>query len=128
MKKGTIMYVNSIKARTYAVLVKAILSKEDFDDYEIIRKIYSYEVLTPFYVKIALLFSVIYFNMISLMKKRAMMYSLKKDEIELLIKKIENTFYGQSLIMIVKLISTLVYFDDDIHAANIGYKHLEHCR
>jgi hypothetical protein len=122
------MKINSISAKTLVALVKAIIGKDDFTDNYAIMQIKRYIELTPFYVRLAILFSVVYFNVLSLIKRQAMLYSLGGDHIVELLKECEKSFYGQSIIMIVKLISTLVYFDDNIHIAHIGYTHLEHCR
>ncbi|MEW6525370.1 MAG: hypothetical protein AB1444_01725 [Spirochaetota bacterium] len=122
------MNIHSISTKTLVALVQAIIGKDDFADNEAIIQFKGYIELTPFYVKLAIHFSVVYFNVLSIIKKQAMLYSLAGDHIVELLKECEKSFYGQSIIMIVKLISTLVYFDDDIHAAHIGYTHLEHCR
>lgn len=122
------MQVRSIFKKTLIALVKAIIGKDDFNDNEIIQHIKGYVALTPFYVRLAILGSVIYFNVLSLMKKHVMVYSLAEDQIVLLLQNCEKSFYGQSIIMMVKLFSTLVYFDDDRHAQAIGYVHLDHCK
>lgn len=122
------MKINSITTKTLVALIRSIIGKDDFDDNDAIMQVKGYIELTPFYVKLAIHFSVVYFNVLSLIKKQAMLYSLAGDHIVELLKECEKSFYGQSIIMIVKLISTMVYFDDDIRAAHIGYTHLEHCR
>lgn len=122
------MQVGTIYSKTIVALIAATVGKKDFNESNIINEVKGYILHTPFYVKFAMRVSVVYFNLLSIIKKRKMMYSLHQHQISELLKECDHSFYGHILIMMIKLISTLVYFDDDTHAQKIGYSHVEHCR
>ncbi len=122
------MSANSIKARTLVSVFKGIIDQDGVNEDYVYWQIESYISLTPWYVKLFMAFCIVYCNILSVMKNKKMIYSLPMNNVAALLNNCEKHFAGKSIIMVLKLISTLVFFDDDKHAACIGYKHLEHCK
>ena len=122
------MTFDSIGEKTLLTLLQAILGQDDFNKDYVYRQIESYVTRTPVYVRLFILGSIVYCNALSLLPKRRMIYSLKADDAVALLNKCEKHFVGTNIVMVLKLISTLVYFDNDKHAQRIGYYHLDHCK
>ena len=122
------MTFDSIREKTLLTLLKAILGQDDFNDDYMYQQIERYVASAPVYVRLFIWSSIVYCNALSLLPKRRMIYSLKADDAVALLNKCEKNFIGANIVMILKLISTLAYFNDDKHAQRIGYHHLEHCK
>ncbi|MGB4267840.1 MAG: hypothetical protein WBK20_01535 [Spirochaetota bacterium] len=122
------MAANSMKAKTLITVVKGIIAKDDINENYVYQQIDSFLSVTPLYVKLFVVFSIAYCNMLSVLKNKKMIYSLHVNKVAVLLNNCEKHFIGRSIVMLFKLISTLVYFDDDKHAECIGYKHLDHCK
>lgn len=116
--------------RTKSHIVKTIISKDNFSDDEIIKSINKYLALTPFYVRYLVILSILYVTGLSVIKKRSLFYNLSIQESGIILNNMEHSrlFFNRAIVMMVKLISTLVYFDHDENARAIGYEHLTHCK
>jgi hypothetical protein len=122
------MTFDSIREKTLLTLLKAILGQDDFNDDYMYQQIERYVASAPVYVRLFIWGSIIYSNALSLLSKYRMLHSLKADDVVALLNKCEKHFVCTNIVMVLKLISTLVYFDNDKHAQRIGYHHLEHCK
>ncbi len=122
------MIGNSIKRKTLITIYKTITTSNDINQDRYIQQIENYIALTPLYVKMVFLFCIVYCNVVSLFLNRKMLYSLSNEQAVLVLRSFEKSFAGHSIIMMLKLLCTLVHFDDDAHARSIGYIHLEHCK
>lgn len=122
------MAAHTIKAKTLLTVFKGIIAQDDINENDVYQQIQSYVTLTPFYVKLFMFFSLVYCNLLSVVTNQKMIYSLPGNKVAVLLNNCEKHFIGRSIIMLLKLICTLVSFDDDKHAERIGYRHLVHCK
>lgn len=124
------MVGNTIKAKTTAHIITTVISKDNFDTGQLIKQLNEYLAWTPWYVKWLFTFSVIYLNLLSLVQKGALFYKLPYESSSSILSAMETSklFFNRALIMMLKLLCTLVYFDNDEYAQQIGYHHLAHCR
>ncbi|MGQ9843655.1 MAG: hypothetical protein ACUVRK_08820 [Spirochaetota bacterium] len=122
------MLGKTIKAKTTAHIIATVIAKDNFNTKELIKQLYDYMALTPWYVQWLFTFSIIYLNLLSLVKKGVLFYKLQYASSESILSAMENSklFFNRALIMMLKLLSTLVYFDNDEFAKHIGYYHLQH--
>lgn len=126
----TMFFNNSLIIKSTITAVKSILYRNDFVYEDFFMAIKQYLALTPFYVRWIYRFSMYYCNLLSLIKQHTLFYTLPLDKSIQLLHSMEksNLFINRSLIMMLKLFTTLIYFDDDVHAQLIGYEHLAHCK
>lgn len=116
--------------KTTVHIVRSIISKDNINDDDIIHKINEYLALTPIYVQSLFTVSLIYVNILSVIKKYSLFYNLSAEASGSILSDMEHSklFFNRAIVMMVKLISTLVYFDNDENAKTIGYNHLAHCK
>ncbi len=121
---------NSLIIKSSITAVKSILYRDDFVYEDFFMALQQYLALTPFYVRWIYSFSMYYCNLLSIIKQRTLFYTLTLDKSIQLLHSMgkSNLFINRSLIMMLKLFATMVYFDDDVHVQLIGYEHLSHCQ
>jgi hypothetical protein len=126
----TMFFNNSLIIKSTITAAKSILCRDDFVHEDFFMALQQYLALTPFYVRWIYSFGMYYCNLLSLIKQHTPFYKLPLDKSIQLLHSMEkgNLFINRSLIMMLKLFTTMVYFDDDVHAQLIGYEHLAHCQ